>query len=36
CRFRERCPLAFGKCLEVPPFVEVGENHFAACWKVGA
>jgi peptide/nickel transport system ATP-binding protein len=33
CRFRERCPLAFAKCVEEPPFVEVGPDHFAACWK---
>jgi peptide/nickel transport system ATP-binding protein len=33
CRFRDRCPLAFAKCVEEPPFVEVEPNHFAACWK---
>ncbi len=33
CRFRERCPLAFEKCLEVPPFVEIEQDHFVACWK---
>ncbi|MFH1524328.1 MAG: ABC transporter ATP-binding protein [Chloroflexota bacterium] len=33
CRFRDRCPLAFEKCLEVPPFVEVEKGHFVACWK---
>jgi len=31
CRFRERCPVAFEKCLAVPPFIERG--HFVACWK---
>jgi len=36
CRFRERCPLAFEKCIEAPPFVETGKNHFVACWKAGA
>jgi peptide/nickel transport system ATP-binding protein len=33
CRFRDRCPLAFDKCLEEPPFVEVAPDHFVACWK---
>jgi peptide/nickel transport system ATP-binding protein len=34
CRFRDRCPLAFDKCVEQPPFVEIAENHKVACWKV--
>ncbi|MFL6120704.1 ABC transporter ATP-binding protein [Actinophytocola sp.] len=34
CRFRDRCPLAFDKCAEQPPFVEVAKNHKVACWKV--
>lgn len=33
CRFRDRCPMAFEKCLTEPPFVEVEKNHFVACWK---
>jgi peptide/nickel transport system ATP-binding protein len=33
CRFRERCPVAYDKCLEVPPFKEVARGHFVACWK---
>ncbi len=33
CRFRDRCPIAFEKCTEVPPFVEIEKNHFVACWK---
>ena len=33
CRFRERCPVAFGKCLEEPPFIEIEKGHFVACWK---
>jgi peptide/nickel transport system ATP-binding protein len=36
CRFRERCPLAYEKCAEEPPFVEVQPRHFVACWKVPA
>jgi len=34
CRFRERCPVAFEKCLEEPPFIEIEKDHFVACWKV--
>ena len=33
CRFRDRCPLAFDKCVEQPPFREVERDHFVACWK---
>lgn len=33
CRFKERCPVAFEKCNEVPPFVEIEKDHFIACWK---
>ncbi len=33
CRFRERCPVAFEKCLDVPPFIEIEKGHFVACWK---
>ena len=33
CRFRARCPLAFAKCEQEPPFVEVEPGHWAACWK---
>ncbi len=33
CRFRERCPVAFEKCLQEPPFVEIEKGHFVACWK---
>ncbi|AKI96650.1 ABC transporter ATP-binding protein [Kosmotoga pacifica] len=34
CRFRSRCPLAYEKCMEEPPLVEVMPNHYVACWKV--
>jgi peptide/nickel transport system ATP-binding protein len=34
CRFRDRCPVAFGKCVEEPPFMEVEKDHSVACWKV--
>jgi len=33
CRFRDRCPVAFDKCLEEPPFMELEKGHFVACWK---
>lgn len=31
CRFRSRCPFATEKCKEMPPLVEVEEDHFVAC-----
>ncbi len=34
CRFRDRCPLAFDKCVEEPPFQEIDPGHFVACWAV--
>jgi peptide/nickel transport system ATP-binding protein len=34
CRFRERCPVAFEKCVgNDPPFMELSKGHFVACWK---
>jgi peptide/nickel transport system ATP-binding protein len=33
CRFRDRCPVAFAKCTEEPPFVEIAPGHEDACWK---
>ncbi|MCC5580750.1 ABC transporter ATP-binding protein [Microtetraspora sp. AC03309] len=33
CRFRDRCPLAFDRCAEQPPFAEVAPGHSVACWK---
>ena len=32
CRFRDRCPHAFERCGEEPPFVEVKPGHSVACW----
>jgi peptide/nickel transport system ATP-binding protein len=34
CRFRARCPFAFERCAEQPPFEQVRPGHFVACWKV--
>lgn len=34
CRFNTRCPLATEKCKEVPPLLEVGPGHKAACWHI--
>lgn len=36
CRFRARCPLAFAKCKEEPPFLKIEKDHFVACWAVFA
>jgi peptide/nickel transport system ATP-binding protein len=33
CRFRDRCPVADGRCAEPPPFVEVAPGHSVACWR---
>jgi peptide/nickel transport system ATP-binding protein len=33
CRFRERCPVAFDRCTEEPPFLEISPGHFVACWR---
>ena len=33
CRFKARCPLAYGKCDEEPPFCPLAADHEAACWK---
>lgn len=33
CRFMARCPVAFERCEEEPPFVETKPGHLVACWK---
>ncbi|MBG0832919.1 ABC transporter ATP-binding protein [Planomonospora sp. ID67723] len=33
CRFRDRCPLAFDRCAEEPPAVEVAPGHHVSCWR---
>jgi oligopeptide/dipeptide ABC transporter ATP-binding protein len=35
CRFHPRCPVAMEHCgVEEPPFNEVSDDHFVACWRV--
>ena len=35
CRFHPRCPVAMEHCsLEEPPFIEVSDGHWVACWRV--
>jgi len=35
CRFHPRCPVAFDHCsIQEPPFIEVSEDHWVACWRV--
>jgi peptide/nickel transport system ATP-binding protein len=36
CRFKARCPFAYAKCDEEPPFCPLESGHEAACWKVTA
>lgn len=36
CRFQSRCPLAHDRCVEEPPFLEIEEGHYVACWAVSA
>lgn len=34
CRFHPRCPRALDKCKEVqPPFENIGNQHYIACWN---
>jgi len=35
CRFRPRCPRAFGRCGLEPPFIELGGGRFVKCWLYG-
>ncbi|HET9725559.1 MAG TPA: ABC transporter ATP-binding protein [Gemmatimonadales bacterium] len=32
CRFRPRCPQAFGKCQLAPELMPVGRDHRMRCW----
>jgi oligopeptide/dipeptide ABC transporter ATP-binding protein len=33
CRFADRCPVVFERCVEPPPLVEVAPGHHARCWR---
>lgn len=33
CSFSPRCPLAFERCREEPPMLDVGDGHGSLCWK---
>lgn len=32
CRFRDRCPFSFEKCLEDPTIVSLGRDFYVRCW----
>ena len=34
CVYRDRCPVAFDRCVEAPPLVEAAQSHLVACWRV--
>jgi len=33
CAFRARCPMAMPRCAEPQPWVSLGVEHIAACWR---
>jgi peptide/nickel transport system ATP-binding protein len=33
CVYHGRCPVAFAKCADEPPLVEIESDHFVACWR---
>jgi len=33
CNFNTRCPVAMDVCKEDPPFVDVGDGHWVACFR---
>ncbi|MBN1314928.1 MAG: ABC transporter ATP-binding protein [Anaerolineales bacterium] len=35
CVYYGRCPVAFEKCVEEPPVIEIEKGHAVACWRVG-
>ena len=32
CAFLPRCPFAIDRCVEIPPLLDNGAGHSAACW----
>jgi oligopeptide transport system ATP-binding protein len=34
CRFSDRCPKRFARCVEEPPLIRVAEGHVSRCWLV--
>ncbi len=32
CRFADRCSSRFGKCVEEPPFRDIGDDWWVKCW----
>jgi len=35
CRFSDRCPRRFEKCVEEPPLFTVSQGHISRCWLSG-
>jgi peptide/nickel transport system ATP-binding protein len=33
CVYYGRCPLAYDRCRERPPLIEIAEGHSVACWR---
>ncbi|MEM2913396.1 MAG: ABC transporter ATP-binding protein, partial [Candidatus Bathyarchaeia archaeon] len=32
CRFADRCPFIFEKCIKDPPIMHLNEGFYAKCW----
>ena len=35
CRFSDRCPVRFERCVDEPPLIAAGEGRSARCWLCG-
>jgi len=33
CRFKDRCPVSMKICEEEPPYIQIKENRWVACWR---